>query len=91
MRRGTFVAIRHRADGSLYFPEKTPFWSALRESIAIVLFIVVALVLLEIAIVRSSATRAQEANCPVANKKTRQAAIARWQLTKGMLKGDTHQ
>ena len=67
MRRGTFVAIRHRVDGSLYFYKKTPFWSALRESIAIVLFIVIALLLLELAIFRSSATHAQESNRPVVN------------------------
>jgi hypothetical protein len=66
VRRGAFVAVRHRADGSLYCHKRTPFWSALRESVAIVLFIVIALVLLELAIFRSSAT-AQERNLPVAN------------------------
>ena len=66
MRRGTLVAIRHRADGSLYFHKKTPFWSALRESFAIVLFIVIALLLLELAIFKSSAT-AQVPNRPVTN------------------------
>lgn len=67
MSRGTLVAIRQRADGSLYFHKKTPFWSALRESIAIVLFIVIALLLLELAILESSTTHAQQPKGPVAN------------------------
>lgn len=65
MRRGTFVAVRQIRDRSVYFHKKTPIWS-LRETVAIVPFIVIAFVILALAIVRSTATLAQEANRPPA-------------------------
>lgn len=62
MRTKTSVSLRHRRDGSVYFHKQHPIWSALGETVAMVLFIVIWLLLVGLAIVRSSAAVVQQPN-----------------------------
>ena len=71
MRKEIFIPIRCRRDGSVYFHKKHPIWSALGETVAVALFIVIALVLLALAIVQSSAVHAHEPNGPAATSAMR--------------------
>jgi hypothetical protein len=66
VRKELFIPIRCRRDGSVYFHKKHPIWSALGETVTIALFIVIALVLLVLAILQSSAVHAHKPNGPAA-------------------------
>lgn len=75
MNSWTFVAIRQRRDGSVYFQKKPTIWSTLRETVAIVLLVVIVPFILALAIFQSPPTLAQQQYRPTAESAMTQAGF----------------